>query len=150
MLKVVIGALFVWSQLTATGGALPQVLNPAYKTASPVQIGRKAEVTMSFTVTRGYVINRTPPISLKVSPTAGVALDKMEFSTPETDPKSKDEYYAELPSIRIPVTASGGVGSLDDIIAVRDCGAPGVDAVIVGRALYSGAVRLAQALAATR
>jgi phosphoribosylformimino-5-aminoimidazole carboxamide ribotide isomerase len=49
-------------------------------------------------------------------------------------------------AVRIPVTASGGVGSLADISAIRDCGAPGIDAVIVGRALYTGAVRLPEAI----
>ncbi|MFI5364804.1 MAG: 1-(5-phosphoribosyl)-5-[(5-phosphoribosylamino)methylideneamino]imidazole-4-carboxamide isomerase [Candidatus Binatia bacterium] len=49
-------------------------------------------------------------------------------------------------AIKIPVTASGGVGSLADITALRDCGAPSIDAVIVGRALYTGAVRLAEAI----
>jgi phosphoribosylformimino-5-aminoimidazole carboxamide ribotide isomerase len=49
-------------------------------------------------------------------------------------------------AISIPVTASGGVGSLADIIALRDCGTPGIDAVIVGRALYTGAVRLPDAI----
>jgi phosphoribosylformimino-5-aminoimidazole carboxamide ribotide isomerase len=49
-------------------------------------------------------------------------------------------------AITIPVTASGGVGSLADIIAVCECGAENVDAVIVGRALYSGAVKLAEAI----
>ena len=45
----------------------------------------------------------------------------------------------------VPVFASGGVGSLDDIrqLAV----VPGVAGVIVGRALYSGAVDLRRALA---
>jgi phosphoribosylformimino-5-aminoimidazole carboxamide ribotide isomerase len=46
---------------------------------------------------------------------------------------------------RIPVFASGGVGSLDDIRQVA--GIPGVEGVIVGRALYTGAVRLRDALA---
>jgi len=49
-------------------------------------------------------------------------------------------------AVRIPVTASGGVGSLADIRALRCQGAPGIDAVIVGRALYTGAVRLADAI----
>jgi phosphoribosylformimino-5-aminoimidazole carboxamide ribotide isomerase len=49
-------------------------------------------------------------------------------------------------AIGIPVTASGGVGLLADIVALRDCGAPGIDAVIVGRALYTGAVRLSEAI----
>jgi phosphoribosylformimino-5-aminoimidazole carboxamide ribotide isomerase len=51
-------------------------------------------------------------------------------------------------AVRIPVTASGGVGSLDDIVALKNAGAPGIDAVIVGRALYTGAVKLGEAIAA--
>ena len=45
----------------------------------------------------------------------------------------------------IPVLASGGVGSLDDIRQLATV--PGLAGVIVGRALYSGAVDLAAALA---
>jgi phosphoribosylformimino-5-aminoimidazole carboxamide ribotide isomerase len=58
--------------------------------------------------------------------------------------------HAIAKAIRIPVTASGGVGSLADIVALRECGATGIDAVIIGRALYTGAVRLAEAIAAAR
>lgn len=52
--------------------------------------------------------------------------------------------------IGIAVTASGGVGTLADITALQSCGAAGIDAVIVGRALYTGAVRLPEAIAAAR
>jgi phosphoribosylformimino-5-aminoimidazole carboxamide ribotide isomerase len=45
----------------------------------------------------------------------------------------------------IPVLASGGVGSLDDIRQLATV--PGLGGVIVGRALYSGAVDLGRALA---
>lgn len=51
-------------------------------------------------------------------------------------------------AIGIPVVASGGVGSLADIEALLPCEAVGVDAVIVGRALYTGAVTLAAAIRA--
>jgi phosphoribosylformimino-5-aminoimidazole carboxamide ribotide isomerase len=53
-------------------------------------------------------------------------------------------------AIGIPVTASGGVGSLDDIVALTACEAAGIDAVIVGRALYTGAVRLPEAIRLAR
>ncbi len=46
----------------------------------------------------------------------------------------------------IPVIASGGVGSLDDLRALRRSAAPGVEGVIVGRALYDGRVDPAAAL----
>ena len=48
----------------------------------------------------------------------------------------------------IPLFASGGVGSLDDIRQLATI--PGVDGVIVGRALYSGAVDLRAAVAEAR
>jgi phosphoribosylformimino-5-aminoimidazole carboxamide ribotide isomerase len=50
-------------------------------------------------------------------------------------------------AVSIPVIASGGVSSIDDLIALRDCGAP-LNGAISGRALYDGAIDLRQALAA--
>lgn len=48
-------------------------------------------------------------------------------------------------AVAIPVIASGGVSSLDDLIALRDCGAA-LNGAISGRALYDGAIDLAAAL----
>ena len=48
-------------------------------------------------------------------------------------------------AVSIPVIASGGVSSLDDLRALKDCGAP-LNGVISGRALYDGAIDLAAAL----
>lgn len=50
-------------------------------------------------------------------------------------------------AVGIPVIASGGVSSLDDLRALA---AAGVPAVVVGRALYEGSFTLAEALAAAR
>ncbi|MGB8621574.1 MAG: HisA/HisF-related TIM barrel protein, partial [Paracoccaceae bacterium] len=52
-------------------------------------------------------------------------------------------------AVSIPVIASGGVSSLDDLIALRDCGAP-LNGAISGRALYDGAIDLAKALKALK
>ncbi|SHG97738.1 1-(5-phosphoribosyl)-5-[(5-phosphoribosylamino)methylideneamino]imidazole-4-carboxamide isomerase [Marivita hallyeonensis] len=52
-------------------------------------------------------------------------------------------------AVSIPVIASGGVSSLDDLIALRDCGAQ-LNGAISGRALYDGAIDLEEALAALR
>ena len=49
-------------------------------------------------------------------------------------------------AVSIPVIASGGVSSLDDLIALKNCGAP-LDGAISGRALYDGAIDLKEALA---
>lgn len=48
-------------------------------------------------------------------------------------------------AVTIPVIASGGVSSIDDLIALRDCGAA-LNGAISGRALYDGAIDLAEAL----
>lgn len=45
-----------------------------------------------------------------------------------------------------PIVASGGVSSLDDIAALRELVPLGVEGVIIGKALYSGAFTLAEAL----
>lgn len=45
----------------------------------------------------------------------------------------------------IPVIASGGVSSLDDILALRDVEDEGVMGAIIGRALYEGSLDLATA-----
>jgi phosphoribosylformimino-5-aminoimidazole carboxamide ribotide isomerase len=48
--------------------------------------------------------------------------------------------------VDIPVIASGGVSSLDDLRALKAKSASGIDGVIVGRALYDGKVDLAAGL----
>jgi len=50
----------------------------------------------------------------------------------------------------VPVIASGGVASLADIAAVRTAAGDGVEGVIIGKALYTGAVGLPAALKAAR
>ncbi len=54
--------------------------------------------------------------------------------------------------LRLPVIASGGVGTLDHLHALRAAAAacPGLDGVIVGRALYDGRIDPSEALAALR
>ena len=47
-----------------------------------------------------------------------------------------------------PVIASGGVSSLDDLIALRGLVPAGVEGAIVGKALYAGAFTLEAALEA--
>ena len=49
-----------------------------------------------------------------------------------------------------PVVASGGISSLADIAALSALNSLGVEGAIVGKALYAGAVTLAQALEQTR
>jgi phosphoribosylformimino-5-aminoimidazole carboxamide ribotide isomerase len=53
-----------------------------------------------------------------------------------------------LDAVSVPVIASGGVGSLEDLRALRVLGDRGLEAVIVGRALYEGRFTLAEAVEA--
>ena len=48
--------------------------------------------------------------------------------------------------LRTPVIASGGIGSLADLQALRDAATAGIEGVIVGRALYDGSVGIGAAL----
>jgi phosphoribosylformimino-5-aminoimidazole carboxamide ribotide isomerase len=49
-------------------------------------------------------------------------------------------------AVAIPVIASGGVSSMDDLRALKGCGA-GLEGVICGRALYEGAIDAGEAAA---
>ncbi|AUG54707.1 1-(5-phosphoribosyl)-5-[(5-phosphoribosylamino)methylideneamino]imidazole-4-carboxamide isomerase [Thalassospira marina] len=51
-------------------------------------------------------------------------------------------------AISTPVIASGGVSSLDDLLAVKAQADAGIDGAISGRALYDGRIDLAEAIAA--
>ena len=51
-------------------------------------------------------------------------------------------------AVSVPVIASGGVSSLADLVAIREDGA--IAGAITGRALYDGAIDLAEAVAALR
>jgi len=52
-------------------------------------------------------------------------------------------------AVSIPVIASGGVASVDDMAALKASGAP-IAGVVIGRALYDGRIDPAEALAAAR
>jgi phosphoribosyl isomerase A len=49
-----------------------------------------------------------------------------------------------------PVIASGGVSSVDDVVALAELSRDGVEGVIIGKALYAGNFTLPEALAAVR
>ena len=49
-------------------------------------------------------------------------------------------------AVSIPVTASGGVSSIEDVRRLKEIEPDGVDEVIIGRALYLAAIDLAEAI----
>ncbi len=49
-------------------------------------------------------------------------------------------------AVQIPVIASGGISSLDDIREIKKLEPYGVEGVIIGRALYTEAIKLDEAI----
>jgi len=105
MLTFALGILVSVARL-ADLGSLPQILTPAFKSSAPLHAGRRGEVIVSFTRLRDYRIDRLLPITLKLTPVPGVTLPKTEIKSLSEDPKSKDGYYVDLPTPKIPLTVS--------------------------------------------
>jgi phosphoribosylformimino-5-aminoimidazole carboxamide ribotide isomerase len=53
-------------------------------------------------------------------------------------------------ALTVPVIASGGVTSLDDVKALADIESIGIEAAILGKALYTGHIDFSQALKITQ
>jgi hypothetical protein len=98
--------LLLMAQLVAPNVTIPQVMSAKFSAAGPVKVGRKADVTVSFNLRDGYKINRDPTITLSVVPVSGVKLDKTDIEASPIDRKSKDEYYVDLPTLKLGVTAA--------------------------------------------
>jgi hypothetical protein len=114
MLKMALGAVVLiaqlsnpgrFAQLKGPGDLLPQIVRPGFTTSGPLRAGAKGGVTVSFEVLKGYAVNHTPSITLKLTTVRGVVLEKLDFSSPSPDPKSKNEYYVDLPTLQVPVLA---------------------------------------------
>jgi hypothetical protein len=99
-------ALLVMVQLVAPNITLPQIMSAKFTAASPVKAGRKANVTVSFILRNGYKINRDPTITLDITPVAGVTLEAKSIEASSVDKKSTDEYYVDLPTMNVGVTAA--------------------------------------------
>jgi hypothetical protein len=98
--------ILLFAQLVAPSGALPQIMSAKFSSAAPVKVGRKADVTVTFNVVNGYKINRDPKVSLAITAVPGVTLEKKALEASPVDPKSKDEYFVDLPTLKVGVTAT--------------------------------------------
>ena len=110
MVNVAVGIVLLLAQLSGPGASLPQVMEPSYSTES-VAAG-SGEVTVSFDVKKGYVINRVPSIQLKLDTIDGVTLRETSMASSPDDPKSTDEYYVDVPTFGLEV-ASGSSGTYE-------------------------------------
>jgi hypothetical protein len=106
MLKPAVGAIFLLVQLSGVGGGLPQILQTDFKAVTPIKAGVRGEVAVIFTALPGYAVDRTLPFILNFTPVDGVKLAKTELKASPDDPKAKDQYYVDLPVIKVSVTAA--------------------------------------------
>jgi hypothetical protein len=106
MLKAFLGLMLLAGQLSGPGGGLPQVLHPDFKPASPIKAGKRAEMIVSFIAIKGYVVDRELPFTLKLLETPGVTFEKSEVAASGKDPKSKDNYYVDLPTLKVGMTVA--------------------------------------------
>jgi len=106
LLKLAFGVIVALGQLSGPGGALPQILHPSFKPVAPLKAGTRGEINVTFTAIKGYVVDRMLPFTLKLTPTPGVTLTKTELVASGNDPKAKDQYYVDLPTLKFPVTAA--------------------------------------------
>ena len=104
-MHLALGILLLITQLSAPGGQLPQIMSADFK-IPPIAAGKVGEVGVSFKVIDGFAINRIPPIQLKLTPVAGVTLRQTDFVSTSDDPKSKDEYFVDLPTLKVPIRAA--------------------------------------------
>ena len=105
-MQFVFGLLLMAQLSLPPGASLPQVMSASFKPAALVKAGQKADIVVSFNVIKGFVIDREPQITLKLTEVSGVKLAKTEIAASPTDPKSKDEYFVDLPTIHVLATVA--------------------------------------------
>ena len=105
MLKLALGVMIAVSQLSGPGGALPQILQADFKPVAPIIAGKRGDVTVSFRALKGYSIDRMLPFTLKLMAVPGVTLAKADLAASPNDPKAKDQYYVNLPTLKVAITA---------------------------------------------
>jgi len=105
-MQFVFGILLMAQLSLPPGAPAPQVMSASFKPPAIVKAGQKADIAVSFNVIKPYAINRTPQITLKLADVPGVKLAKAEITASSIDPKSKDEYFVDLPTIHVVATAS--------------------------------------------
>jgi hypothetical protein len=106
MVKLAFGVILFVTQLSGPGSTLPQILHPDFKPTAPIKAGKRGEVTVSFTALKGYAVDRTLPLTLKLTAVPGIALAKSDLAASGDDPKAKDQYFVDLPTIKVLLTAA--------------------------------------------
>ncbi|MFN6338640.1 MAG: 1-(5-phosphoribosyl)-5-[(5-phosphoribosylamino)methylideneamino]imidazole-4-carboxamide isomerase [Cyanobacteriota bacterium] len=102
--------------------------------------------------TRGWLENSALPateVARRFADTAVAALITTDIATDGTLAGPNLPFLRSMAQATpLPVIASGGVGSLSDLLSLLTLAPLGVEGVVIGRALYDGRVELVEALQA--
>ena len=125
---------------------LVRVLSQEY----PKRIAVGIDAKEGMVATRGW-LKRSEITSLELAKQLNelklAAIISTDISTDGTLEGPNIQALREIAEVSInPVIASGGIGSINDLISLVDLEHEGIEAIIVGRALYDGSIDLKEAL----
>ena len=125
---------------------LVSVLSKEY----PKRIAVGIDAKEGMVATRGW-LKRSEITSLELAKQLNelelAAIISTDISTDGTLEGPNLQALREIAEISInPVIASGGIGSINDLISLIDLEHEGIEAIIVGRALYDGSIDLREAI----
>jgi len=126
----------------------PEILQSAIQSFSPQQVAVALDIADDKVMLRGWVqAGEIDPLTLCRN-LAKIGVEQIIYTDISRDGTGAGLNLAAAASLAqqtgLSVIVSGGVRSLDD---VRGAKASGLSGVIIGRALYDGAIALAEALA---
>ena len=125
---------------------LVRVLSQEY----PKRIAVGIDAKEGMVATRGW-LKRSEITSLELAKQLNelelAAIISTDISTDGTLEWPNIQALREIAEVSInPVIASGGIGSINDLISLVDLEHEGIEAIIVGRALYDGSIDLKEAI----
>jgi len=125
---------------------LVRVLSQEY----PKRIAVGIDAKEGMVATRGW-LKRSEITSLELTKQLNelelAAIISTDISTDGTLEGPNIQALREIAEVSInPVIASGGIGSINDLISLVDLEHEGIEAIIVGRALYDGSIDLKEAI----
>ena len=125
---------------------LVRVLSQEY----PKRIAVGIDAKEGMVATRGW-LKQSEITSLELAKQLNelelAAIISTDISTDGTLEGPNLQALREIAEISInPVIASGGIGSINDLISLADLEHEGIEAIIVGRALYDGSIDMKEAL----
>jgi len=116
----------------------------------PKRIAVGIDAKEGMVATRGW-LKRSEITSLELAKQLNelelAAIISTDISTDGTLEGPNIQALREIAEVSInPVIASGGIGSINDLISLVDLEHEGIEAIIVGRALYDGSIDLKEAI----